>query len=58
MWIDPGTYLDELLDDGRYDEAAAFLSGLVIPVDGGTSTRKLPSNADVVRHLQNPPKDG
>ena len=29
MWIDPGTYLDELLDDGRYDEAAAFLGRLV-----------------------------
>jgi tetratricopeptide (TPR) repeat protein len=29
VWADPGTYLDELLEDGRYEEAAVFLGQLV-----------------------------
>jgi meso-butanediol dehydrogenase/(S,S)-butanediol dehydrogenase/diacetyl reductase len=31
---------------------ASYISGQVLAIDGGTSTRKLPSNADVLRHLQ------
>ena len=31
---------------------AAYISGQVINIDGGASTRKLPSNADVARHFQ------
>jgi 3-oxoacyl-[acyl-carrier protein] reductase len=37
---------------------ASFISGQVINIDGGTSTRKLPSGADIARHFQAPTDAG
>ena len=33
-------------------DEASYISGQVLNIDGGASTRKLPSNADVMRHVQ------
>jgi NAD(P)-dependent dehydrogenase (short-subunit alcohol dehydrogenase family) len=35
-------------------DESSYITGQVISIDGGTSTRKLPSNADVIRHMQAP----
>ena len=33
-------------------EESSYITGQVLVIDGGTSTRKLPSNEDVVRHMK------
>lgn len=34
-------------------DESSYITGQVLVIDGGTSTRKLPSNDDVARHLKN-----
>ncbi len=33
-------------------DEASYITGQILPIDGGTSTRKLPSNEDVARHFK------
>lgn len=35
-------------------DESSYITGQVINIDGGTSTKKLPTNADVMRHMKSP----
>jgi len=39
-------------------DESSYVTGQILNIDGGTSTKKLPSNADVMRHMKAPPTEG
>lgn len=39
-------------------DESSYITGQILNIDGGASTRKLPSNADVMRHLKAPAGEG
>lgn len=36
-------------------DESSYITGQILNIDGGTSTRKLPTNADVMRHMKSTP---
>lgn len=39
-------------------DESSYITGQILSIDGGTSTRKLPSNDDVARHFKAASEDG